>query len=168
MDFGIDVSGGDILTKDYVICIASKNITKGFKFTSELIKILRSRHGEGKYRYLHSRHGKSLLKIRIYCTIIYYLFKDLNLKNKELNLKICRDFHGHEREITSNLKYFLEDKLGLKINTSYLRLTKGDSADKYANLMRKDKKNELSYYVKISLEEIEKFLKCIRGPQTRP
>ncbi len=117
-----------------------------------------SRYGEGKYRYKKSGNGKSLLKIRIYCIIVYYLFKNINpLSN--INLEICRDFQGHEREITSNLKYFLEDKLKLKISIRYSKLPKGSNADKYAYLMRKDKKNLIKGYIKINIKNIEKYLK---------
>ncbi len=35
MIFDIDVSGGDLLNKDYVICIANRDgIIKGFKFNT--------------------------------------------------------------------------------------------------------------------------------------
>lgn len=160
MDFEIDVSGGDLLSKNYTIVVASKDdIVRGFKFDESLVKIIGSRYGEGKYRYKKSQQGKSFLKIRIYCIIIYYLFKSIKIKNKNINVEICRDFHGHEREITSNLKYFLEKKLGLILNYRYIKLQKGSNADKYAYLMRNDRKNLVKGYVKISLEDIEKFLK---------
>lgn len=160
MDLEIDVSGGDLLTKNYTIVIADKNsIVRGFKFNESLIKILCSRYGERKYRYPKSSRGKSYLKIRIYCIVIYYLIKSLNLKNNSARLEICRDFQGHEREITSNLKYFLEDKLGLKLEIHYIKLPKESNADKYAYLMRNDKKNLIKGYVNILLEDIEKYLK---------
>lgn len=145
MQFEIDVSGEDILSKDYSICIASKDgVVRGFKFDSKLIQIIRLQQSEGKYRYGISRYGKTLLKIRLYCIILYYLFKSINLKNEELNLKICRDFHGHEREINSNLKYFLKDKLDLNINIRHLKLDKDSIAHHQAVLMRKDVKNEMN------------------------
>jgi len=160
MDFEIDVSGDDLFSRNYTIVIADKdNLIRGFKFNQELVKILRSRFGEGKYRYPNSKKGRALLKIRIYCIIIYYLFNNINFKKeKELNLEICRDFQGHERDISSNLKYFLGDKLNLNINIKYLKLEKGSNADKYAYLMSKDTKNQIKGYVKISLDDIEKFL----------
>ena len=38
MDFEIDVSGEDLLNKNYTICIANKDsIIKGFKFSEELV-----------------------------------------------------------------------------------------------------------------------------------
>ena len=126
MDFEIDVSGEDIFTNDYTIVIADKNnLIRGFKFERSLIQILRTRFGEGRYRYLPSHQGKALFRIRIYCIVIYYLFKNINFKNqtKEINLEICRDFQGHEKDINSNLKYFLEAKLGFKINIIYSRLS---------------------------------------------
>jgi len=160
MNFEIDVSGEDILSKNYTIVVADKNdLIKGFKFDEKLIKTLRSHHIEGRYRYITSRHGKSLLKVRLYCIIIYYLFRAIKTKEKKVNIEICRDFHGHEREITSQLKYFLETKLGFKINIRYLKLPKGCNADKYSSLMRRDTKNKIEGYEKISLEDIEKYLK---------
>lgn len=159
MEFEIDVSGEDLLEKGYVICIANKKgIVKGFKIKEPLLKILKSRRGEEKYRYKKSQPGNSLFKIRLYCIIIYYLFKTIKFKNNEIILEICRDFQGHEREITSQLKYFLEDKLGLKIEIRYLKLPKESIADRYSFLMRKDNKNKMDTYVKINLEEIEKYL----------
>ena len=160
MIFEIDVSGEDIFTKDYTIVIADKNnFIRGFKFNGELIQDLVLNYSGNKYRYKESKHGKVLLKIRVYCIIIYYLFENLGIRNKEITLEICRDFHGHEREITSQLKFFLENKLGLKINCIYVRLPKGSNADKYAYLMRKDTKNQIKGYAKITLDDIERYLK---------
>lgn len=159
MQLEIDVSGGDLLSKNYTIVVADRSKTlRGFKFNESLVNILSSRYGEGKYRYAKSAHGKSLLKIRIYCIIIHYLIKDLNLNGKEIELFICRDFQGHEREITSNLKYFIEKLLGVRMHISYVKLPKGSNADKYAYLMRNDKNNLIKGYVNIKLEEIEKYL----------
>ena len=160
MDFEIDVSGVDLLSKNYTIVIADKNnIIRGFKFSEDFIKKINSRYGEGKYRYQKSQHGKSLLKIRIYCIVIYHLFKKIKFKDQSVNLDICRDFHGHERDISSNLKNFLEGKLGLKLSIKYLKLPRGSNADKYAYLMRNDTKNLIGNYVEISLKDIEKYLK---------
>lgn len=40
MEFEIDVSGEDLLSKDYTICVAdNNNIIKGFKFSDELVNI---------------------------------------------------------------------------------------------------------------------------------
>jgi hypothetical protein len=163
MDFEIDVSGEDIWNHDYTIVIAEKSNTsfiRGFKFTKELIQILRTRHGEGQYRYSMSKQDKSLFRVRTYCIVVYYLFKKLKLeRGTEINLHICRDFQGHERDITSNLKPLIE-KLGLKINKPiYQQLPKGSIADKYAYLLRNDTKNQFKNYFNISLEEIEEFLK---------
>ncbi len=159
MNFEIDVSGEDILNRDYTIVVADKNdIIRGFKFDSSLIQILRARYGQGKYRYSVSAAGKSLFRVRLYCIIVFYLFKSIEFKDKEINLEICRDFQGHENDITSNLRFFLEQKLGLKINIVYGRLPRESNADKYAFLMRKDSKNQIKGYVGINLEDIEKFL----------
>lgn len=44
--FEIDVSGDDLLSKDYTICIADKYGTiKGFKFSNDLINTLCSKYG---------------------------------------------------------------------------------------------------------------------------
>ena len=98
--------------------------------------------------------------MRVYCIIVYYLFENIlkEFKNKELILNICRDFPGHEKDINSHLIDLLGNKLGLKIEIRYARLPKGSNADKYAYLMRKDKKNLVKGYVKISIKDIEKFL----------
>jgi len=169
MEFEIDVSGSDLLEKDYTIVIADKNnIIKGYKFDEKTIKIIKSRYGEGKYHYKISSQGRALLKIRIYSVIIYYLFKDIldKIEGKKLTLNICRDFQGHEKDIKSNLISLLRDKLKLTFEMRHIRLQKGSNADKYAHLMRKDKKNLIKGYVKIPYNDIEKFLKqkCARGP----
>ena len=162
MEFEIDVSGEDIFNRDYAICIADRNnIVRGYKFDEKTIQILRSRHGKGVYRYGLSHQEKAYLKIRIYSVIIYYLFKDIldKISNKEVNIKICKDFQGHEKDITSNLLYLLRDKLRLKISIRYSRLSDDSPAHKYALIMRQDKLDKMQGYVKINLEEIEKFLR---------
>jgi len=160
MDFDIDVSGEDLLSKDYTICIASKNgkIIKGFKFTKELINIINSRFGEGKYKYEKSQQGKTNLKIRIYSVIIYYLFKSANLNKKELSLTICRDFDGKENEVKANLDYFLEQLLSFNIEIHFDRLELTSNAHLFAKAMRFDYNNTIGTYVKITLENIETYL----------
>jgi len=162
-EFEIDVSGEDIFCHNYTVVVADKNngIIKGYKFNGDLIQILKSRRGEGKYRYPLSKEGNALFKIRLYCIIIYYLFRDIDFRDMdhEIKLEICRDFQGHEQNITSNLKSFLEENLHLKISTKYVKLPKDSNADKYAYLMRKDTSNKIKGYVKIELEDMEKYLK---------
>ncbi len=152
----IDVSGEDLLSKDYTICVSDNwKLIKGFKFSDNFAKTLASRYGQGFYRYKKSRKGKALLKIRIYSVIIYQIIKSLET-NENLCLRICRDFDGREQEIKTNLKYFLEEKLGLKCDFEFTRLEKNSQAHQYSYLMRKDNKNKMDTYVKISLKEIEK------------
>ena len=162
MEFDIDVAGEDIFSKNYTIVIADKNnVIRGYKFDEKVIKILKARHGEGKYRYGNSKQQRTYLRIRVYCIIIYYLFKDIihKIEKKDLILNICRDFQGHEKDITSSLLSFLRDKLGLKIEIRYIKLPKNSNADKYAFLMRKDNKNKIEGYVKVSIDDIEMLLK---------
>lgn len=159
MEFEVDVSGEDLFNKDYVICIANKDgIIKGYKIGSGIGGIINSRHGQGLYRYDKSKSGKSLLKIRVYSIIIYYLLKSLNLKDG-VELTLCKDFNGREQNILSNLNYFLGERLGLSVGINFVKLSKDSNAHRYAYLMRKDTKNKLDAYVKISLEEVEQFLK---------
>jgi len=159
--FDIDISGSDLLSKDYTICIAnSDDMIKGFKFNEEIISTICARYGQELYRYSRSNKGKSLLKVRIYCIIIYYLFRDLKITG-DLSLNICRDFLGNENTIKESLKYFLGKKLGLKLEGGiyFCRLSQDSNAHKYAFLMRHDNKTKMKTYVNISLEEIEKWLK---------
>lgn len=140
MDFEIDVSGEDILDKDYVICVANKeNLIKGFKMSSSLVKTLNSKFGQGIYnRYNKSLKGKSNFKIRLYSIIIYLIFKSIKVK-EPFNLILCRDFDGKENDIKSNLNYFLKELLGLKIkNIRFTRLEQDSNAHQYAYLMKKD------------------------------
>lgn len=161
-EFDIDVSGTDIFSRDYSIVIADNNdLVRGYKFDQSTIQVLRARQGEGKYRYGSSKQDKSLFRVRIYCIIIYYLFKDLDIKdkNQEILLNICKDFQGHEKDINSYLTHLLKNKLGLNIKIRYFKLGKESNADKYAYLMRKDKKNLIKGYVNINLKDIEILLK---------
>lgn len=138
MDFEIDVSGEDLLNKNYTICIANKDsIIKGFKFNEELVRVLSARYGQGLYKgYKKSAQGKANLKIRVYCIIIYYLFKSLNLKQREtISLNICRDFEGRSHDVEVNLEFFLGKLLNLNVEAMYfVRLDKKSNADRYASL----------------------------------
>ena len=161
MDFEIDVSGEDLLNKNYAICIADRNnIIKGFKFEEKIIEDLCSKYGQGFYKYKKSQSGKALFKIRLYCIVIYYLFKSIKLKG-ELSLIICRDFQGKENDIKENLRFFLNILLDLKLEDKihFTKLDKLSNAHKYAFLMREDRKNKMPIYVKINLEDFERFLK---------
>ena len=84
MIFEIDVSGEDLLSKNFVVCIADKNsLIKGFKFNEEIVKVLSSKYGQGLYRYKKSKKDKANFKVRLYSIVIYYLFKSINPKNPE-------------------------------------------------------------------------------------
>ncbi len=159
MDFDIDVSGEDLLSRDYTICIANHDgLIKGYKIPQEFISIINSRYGQGIYRYHKSKKGKALLKVRIYSVIIYHLFKSIKI-NSPLVLNICRDFDGREAEIKTNLEYFLGMLLNLKVEIKFGKLGHESNAHKYAYLMKKDTRNKLATYVKIQFDEIERFLK---------
>jgi hypothetical protein len=160
MEFEIDVSGEDLLSKNYTICIANKDgIIKGFKFNEKLVKDLSSRYGQEFYRYKKSRKEKSLFKIRLYSITIYYLFKSIKIK-KEISLSICRDFQGRENDIQENLKFFLGKILNLKLDKIYFtKLDKDSNANRYSLLMREDTKNKMNTYIKIELKDFEKWLK---------
>ncbi len=161
MDFEIDVSGEDLLSKNYTICIANKegSIIKGFKFNEELISILSARFGQGVYKnYQKSHKGKALFKVRLYCIVIYYLIKSIKFKG-DLSLTICRDFFGREIDIKENLNYFLSFNLGMKPRIYFNRLNPESNAHKYAYLMRMDSKNKMDTYENLNLEDIEKWLR---------
>lgn len=87
MRFEIDVSGSDLFEKDYTIVVAGRNANSkkpmifGYKFDEEIIKILKAKHGQELYRYKLSKSQRSLFKIRLYCVVIYYIFKTY-LQNK--------------------------------------------------------------------------------------
>ena len=160
-EFEIDVSGEDILSKNYSVCVADKDsIIKGFKFSEEIVNNLCSRYGQGLYRYKKSKKRKADLKIRVYCVAIYYIFKSINMQGS-ISLKLCRDFDGREDDIRKELKLFLEKKLNLDLDDRiyFLRLNPESNAHKYAYLMRVDNKNRMSTYIEISLDDFEKWLK---------
>ena len=161
MKLEIDVSGGDLLSKNYVICVASDNgIVRGFKFGNKLVKDLCSRYGQGIYRYKKSKKGKSTFKLRLYSVVIYYFFKSIEVKSN-ISLNICRDFQGRENDIKENLNFFLNKKLRLKVSDRiyFTKLPNNSLAHKYAFLMRHDNKNKLDTYIEIPLKNFEKWLK---------
>jgi hypothetical protein len=160
MEFDIDVSGEDLLSKDYVVCTANKDgIIKGFKFSDKLVRDLSSRYGQGFYRYKKSKKGKSDFKLRLYCITIFYLFKSINL-NKDISLNICRDFQGKENDIKENIKsIFKKNTLKFPERIYFVKLLNNSNAHKYAFLMREDRKDKLSTYVDIKLKDFEKWLK---------
>lgn len=161
MDFEIDVSGEDIMTKDYVVCIANRdNLIRGFKMNFKTLQSLKQNFNKGNYKYKLSKKDKSTFKIRLYSIIIYYIFKSLNLKG-EISLNICRDFTGRENDIKENLQFFLKTLLKLKIDERmyFIKLDNNSNAHKYSYLMRHDTKNKMKTYVKISLDQFEKWLK---------
>ena len=160
MNFEIDVSGEDLLSKDYTICIADKEHTiRGFKLSESFVHALTINYNQKKYKYKKSKPKKSLLKVRIYCIIIFYLFQDIELNGKKLNLHLCRDFSGREQDIKSNLNYFLGELLDLNLTFRFGRLGGNSNAHHYAYLMRKDSKNKMDTYIELELEDIEKFLR---------
>ena len=160
MKFEIDVSGYDIFSKNYVICIAGeKGLIKGFKFKEELVREIISNWQNKKYGYGKSNKERAFFKVKLYCVIIYHLFKSTGLKNR-ISLTICRDFHGHKNDINNTLRYLLEKRLGLQIGSPrHQRLPNSSEAHRYANLMHNDTLNKLTTYVDITLKDIEKFLR---------
>lgn len=157
--FEVDVSGEDLLSKDYAICIADKNSNiKGFKFSEKLVKDLCSRYEQGFYRYKKSKKGKADFKIRLYSVVVYYLFKSLKIF-EEVSLNLCRDFDRKENDIRENLRTLFR-KNALKFKEIYfVKLNEDSNAHKYAFLMRHDKKNQLPNYINIKLDDFEKWLK---------
>ena len=167
MKFEIDISGSDLFKPKYAICITSKekingeSIIKGFRFDKDLQKILIKNWKDNKYRYFYNEKEKKrgLFKVRIYCIVIYYLFKSLNIK-EQISLTICRDFSGREATITQNLKFLLEEKDDIKIGKPlYQKLPNSSLAHWYAGMIANDSENRLDTHVNITLEDIEKFLK---------
>ena len=167
MKFEIDVSGDDLFKPKYTICIACKDetgrksIIKGFRIDEEIKKRLIERWKENKYRYHYDKFEKKrgLFKVRIYCIIIYYLFKSLKIKNN-ISLTICRDFHGRESTINQNLRFLLGEKGKMKVGIPlHQKLPPSSLAHWYAGMMANDSENRLDTHVKINLKDIEKFLK---------
>ena len=162
MKFEIDVSGSDIFIKNYSICIAgngkTESIIKGFKFKKDVIEKITENWVKGEYKYDITDKQKGFFKVRLYCIILHYLFKSINVSEK-LSLTICRDFHGHKNDINMNLKYLLEKELKLTLGKpQHQKLAKTSNAHRYANLMYNDTSNKLGIYVNISLKDIEKYL----------
>ncbi|MBU2616145.1 MAG: hypothetical protein KKC19_03510 [Nanoarchaeota archaeon] len=172
MEFEVDVSGEDLFSKDYSIVVAQRNgLTSepyifGYKFTEKVLRALRDRHLQGIYRYGFSQGQRANFKIRLYCITIYYIVQKIQKDHPKIfesgvYLTLCKDFEGRENDIRSNLKYFLRDTLKLEIKKMhFIRLDKGSNADRYAYLMRKDKKNLMKEnYIKITSDDFEIFLR---------
>ena len=127
MDFEIDVSGHDILSKDYTVVAAQKNsndkhktIIFGYKFSEDIIKILKSRYGAGLYKYKKSAKQTSTFRVKLYSVVVYHIIKHIYKSDKNLSkiisLTLCKDFDGRENDIKSVLLYHLKNKLDLVIN----------------------------------------------------
>ena len=161
MKFEIDVSGEDLLNVGYTICVANKDHIKGFKMNRRFVDALHSRYNQRIYRYHESKKGRSSLKVRLYCCLIYFILKSLHLKGgQQISLLLCKDFDGNEEKIKDNLNHFLGTLLGLNIqNINFARLDRSSNAHRYAYLMRNDTENKLITYVKIELNEVEQFIK---------
>ena len=170
MHFEIDVSGFDIFEKNYTIVVAEKEKGKlllGYKFTERTIGNLRSRFGQGKYNKCPaSKSYKSGFKVRLYCIVIYHLFREIKRRNPKMGetcLDICRDFDGRENQIRQSLRSFLCDGLGISTpqdGMHFQKLPRGSIADTYAHLLRKDVRNKFSKHViEIHVDEFEKLLK---------
>jgi len=163
MIFDIDVSGEDLLSKDYTICISNnENITRGFKFSKTLVNKI-NRSAKISYRFNYTDRGRANLKVRIYCIIIYYLFKEIKpiIKNNKIELNICKDFTGKDIIIKQNLNYFLIECLKLNLNIEnifFCKLDKNSLAHKFSRVMRLDRYNLQKSYIKLNLSEIEKYL----------
>jgi len=163
MKFEIDVAGYDLFRdKDFVICMARDDgsLIKGFKFSEELIDSLISNWKLNRYKYYYNQAEtkRGILKVRIYSIVIYYLFKSIQ-KPSFISLTICPDFKGRENEINQSLRFFLNEKLKIKIGRPlFQKLSKSSYAHTYASMMRRDQKNLLNSYVDISLKDIEKYL----------
>jgi hypothetical protein len=91
MDLDIDVSGEDLLSKNYTICVANKEVIKGYKFSENVVKHLSDGFNKGRYRYNKSKKGSVILKIRLYSLVLYYLIK--SLKQKKTIVDIMQRFY---------------------------------------------------------------------------
>jgi hypothetical protein len=164
MKFEIDVSGQDLFEENYVICVAEKDKIenskiRGFKFSKEFSEKLQENWNKGKYKYSPTPNKRGLLKVRIYSIVLFYIFKELKIK-EPVSLTICRDFKGHENDIEMNLDFFLKEKLKIKLGKPlHQKLPNDSKAHWYAYMMTKDSENLLNTYINISLGDIEKFLK---------
>ena len=125
MKFEIDVAGyGMFRDRDFTICVAKDDgsVVKGFKFSKALVDSLISDWKDGKFKYIYdtgeSKRGR--LKARIYCIIVYCLFKSIE-KQDFISLTLCRDFKGRENEISQSIKYLLVEQLGFKIGVPQFR-----------------------------------------------
>ena len=163
--FEVDVSGSDILSRNYTIVLAENKLNGliiGFKFNSKIQQTLLSRFGANQYDYNKSKKGMAYFRIRLYCIVIYQLFKILKQKYSINNFYVdfCRDFQGNENNINQQLDFFLKNKLNLDFEHRYVKLSKNSIADKYAFLIRNDDLNKLkSICIEISITMFEKYLK---------
>ncbi|HLC79260.1 MAG TPA: hypothetical protein VJG83_02410 [archaeon] len=165
MFFEIDVSGEDILNENYTVVVAEpgKNtLMLGYKFDEKTLRILTARWGQGKYTYAKSPKGKADMRVRLYCIVIYYIFKRLKdkIESSNIKLRLCKDFSGRESNIKESLKYLLSSLKYSVASMDFAKLSKHSLADKYAYLLRKDTENKFKgLLIHIEIDEFEKFLK---------
>ena len=161
--FEIDVSGQDILDEGYTLVVAenkSSGLLLGFKMQNSVISQITYSWRAGTYRYANSKKGKTNLRVRLYCIIIYKIFCELRkvVVGRKILLEICRDFDGKEEQIKQNLLFFL-GKLELEPEFVFAKLSKESIADKYAYLLSKDTQNKFKdLLVEIKPKEFEELL----------
>ncbi len=76
MDLEVDVSGHDILSRDYTIVVAERGnnnpnpIIFGYKFSEEIIKALKSNYDSGLYKYKKSEKQMSTFRVKLYSVAV--------------------------------------------------------------------------------------------------
>lgn len=163
MHLEIDVSGHDIFSENYAICLsAGDGRVKGFKFDGELIRELKKNWKNGKYdKYPYQQQNQGAFKTRIYCVIGKLLLGELfnGFNDKVVGVHFCGDFPGHEDTIKASLNHcitHIHKKQTSKVHCA--RLPSGSDAHRYAKMMHQDIYRHLGIYVNISLGQIEPYL----------
>ncbi|OIO64229.1 hypothetical protein COY28_02355 [Candidatus Woesearchaeota archaeon CG_4_10_14_0_2_um_filter_57_5] len=156
MRIEVDVSGEDILSVHYSICVADETgAIRGYKMSQDTAATLSRRHSQECYRYRNTLKGTANLRVRLYVIIAAKLIN--NLKHGPIHLALCNDFDGRQSDIRSSLPDLLIESTIQSIN--FTQLKKDSLAHQYAYLMRKDRQDHLQFYLPLSLDEIEKHLK---------
>lgn len=119
----IDVSGKDILNRNFSICIVLNDKYKyGYRFEHNTQEVLKFGYKSGKYRLKVVRGSKNL-KVRLYSAVVSLLLNELCLRvkvNKNYEIFLCNDLDGYFNAI----RQFLRDNTTFKDVIDYIYLTR--------------------------------------------
>ncbi len=153
--FQIDKAGDDPLTKDYTISVVlNKERVFVYKIPQNVQDVLINEFKKERLGLSNSKHGRLTFKLRIHCTIIILIIKEILKKNNltdRHHIELCNDYDGHIHEI--------KDMLFKNLKRDMINLNKEDI------VRQKFDKNSLVnmsayYFYTNNLDQIKDYYIC--------